>query len=68
MGQYAVDARNLGANLIGGCCGTSEKHIKKINLELQDSPYVPMNLEEKSSLNSSESHTRKTQKKKNLSI
>ena len=45
MGHYAVDARNLGANFIGGCCGTSAKHIRKIHQELQGSPYVPRKLE-----------------------
>ncbi len=28
MGQYAVMARNCGASIIGGCCGTMPEHLK----------------------------------------
>lgn len=30
--EYAVEFAKLGANLIGGCCGTTPEHIKEINL------------------------------------
>ncbi len=28
MGQYAVMARNCGASIVGGCCGTMPEHLK----------------------------------------
>lgn len=30
MGEYAKHFVNLGANIIGGCCGTGPEHIKKM--------------------------------------
>ena len=46
MGNYAVKARNFGANFIGGCCGTEAKHIKQIKKKLDNSPYKFLKLEQ----------------------
>ena len=48
--DYAVKARNLGALLIGGCCGTEAKHIKKIKEILKISPYKHLKYKQNNSL------------------
>jgi len=45
MANYACEARNLGAKLIGGCCGTTGGHVKAMSSELQVRPYMPEVLE-----------------------
>ncbi|GJL81074.1 MAG: methionine synthase [marine bacterium B5-7] len=37
MARYAVMARNTGARLIGGCCGTSPEHIAAMRAALESS-------------------------------
>ena len=49
--DYAVKARNMGAQLIGGCCGTEAKHIKKIKDILKISPYKFLKYKQSNSLN-----------------
>lgn len=36
MGAYAVLARDCGATLIGGCCGTTPEHLKKMREALEN--------------------------------
>ena len=38
MANYAVMARNAGARIIGGCCGTSPKHIAAMRKALDSTP------------------------------
>ena len=49
--DYAIKARNMGAQLIGGCCGTEAKHIKKIKEILKISPYKFLKYKQSNSLN-----------------
>ena len=37
MGEYAVMARNAGATIIGGCCGTMPEHLKAMRAALEGS-------------------------------
>lgn len=38
MGQYAVMARNSGASIIGGCCGTMPEHLRVMREALDTTP------------------------------
>ncbi len=38
MAKYAVMARDAGARIIGGCCGTSPKHVAAMRLALDSTP------------------------------
>ena len=38
MGQYAVLARDSGARIIGGCCGTTPEHLTAMRAALQTTP------------------------------
>lgn len=38
MADYAVMARNAGAKIIGGCCGTEPKHLVSMRRALENSP------------------------------
>ncbi len=38
MGQYAAMARDAGATIIGGCCGTMPAHLRKMREALDNSP------------------------------
>ncbi|MDG1532491.1 MAG: betaine--homocysteine S-methyltransferase [Paracoccaceae bacterium] len=38
MGQYAVLARNCGAKIIGGCCGTMPEHLVAMRAALENTP------------------------------
>lgn len=38
FGNYALSFKNAGASIIGGCCGTTPKHIAAIRSTLQKSP------------------------------
>jgi len=38
MGQYAVMARNCGATIIGGCCGTMPEHLRVMREALDTTP------------------------------
>ncbi|SMY07647.1 betaine--homocysteine S-methyltransferase [Flavimaricola marinus] len=38
MGEYAVMARNCGAKIIGGCCGTMPEHLSAMRKALETQP------------------------------
>jgi 5-methyltetrahydrofolate--homocysteine methyltransferase len=38
MAEYAVMARNCGARIIGGCCGTTPEHLKSMRAALEGMP------------------------------
>lgn len=38
MAEYAVMARNSGASIIGGCCGTMPDHLRKMREALENTP------------------------------
>ncbi|MEM1375317.1 MAG: betaine--homocysteine S-methyltransferase [Pseudomonadota bacterium] len=38
MADYAVLARNAGASIIGGCCGTTPEHLRKMRAALEETP------------------------------
>jgi len=40
MAKYARHARDMGASIIGGCCGTTDVHIKAMSEALQS--YIPL--------------------------
>jgi len=39
FGEYALAFCETGASLIGGCCGTTPKHIEAMALALQSNPH-----------------------------
>lgn len=41
MAEYAVLARDCGARLIGGCCGTTDEHLVKMRAALENRPKGP---------------------------
>ncbi|WP_137700329.1 betaine--homocysteine S-methyltransferase [Marimonas lutisalis] len=41
MADYAVLARDCGARIIGGCCGTMPEHLKKMREALENTPKGP---------------------------
>ena len=41
MGRYAVLARNAGARIVGGCCGTSADHLASMRRALAGAPPAP---------------------------
>ncbi|WP_372884389.1 betaine--homocysteine S-methyltransferase [Shimia sp.] len=41
MGEYAVMARNCGARIIGGCCGTMPEHLAAMRRALENSEAGP---------------------------
>ncbi|MEM9853307.1 MAG: betaine--homocysteine S-methyltransferase [Pseudomonadota bacterium] len=38
MAEYATIARNAGATIIGGCCGTTPEHLEKMRAALEETP------------------------------
>ena len=62
--DYAVKARNMGALLIGGCCGTEAKHIKKIKEILKISPYKYLKYKQSDSLNRENKKRRRNRRNK----
>lgn len=38
MGQYALLARDAGATIIGGCCGTMPEHLREMRKALESQP------------------------------
>lgn len=38
MGEYAVMARDCGAKIIGGCCGTMPDHLRQMRKALEETP------------------------------
>jgi 5-methyltetrahydrofolate--homocysteine methyltransferase len=45
MGRYAVRVRNLGATIVGGCCGNSVDHIRAMAEALASEPVERIRLE-----------------------
>ena len=41
MAEYALLARDAGATIIGGCCGTMPEHLEKMRAALEDAPKGP---------------------------
>ncbi|MDQ2092641.1 betaine--homocysteine S-methyltransferase [Rhodalgimonas zhirmunskyi] len=41
MGKYAVLARDCGARIIGGCCGTMPEHLRSMREALENTPKGP---------------------------
>ncbi|MFQ6552101.1 betaine--homocysteine S-methyltransferase [Aestuariibius insulae] len=41
MADYAVLARDCGARIIGGCCGTTQEHLRKMRAALETVPTGP---------------------------
>ncbi|SFD99317.1 betaine--homocysteine S-methyltransferase [Roseivivax sediminis] len=41
MAEYAVLARDAGARIIGGCCGTTPEHLRTMRKALEDTPPGP---------------------------
>mgnify|MGYP001417497869 CR=1 FL=1 len=41
MGEYAVLARDAGAKIIGGCCGTMPDHLRSMRAALESHPRGP---------------------------
>ncbi|MEL6691140.1 MAG: betaine--homocysteine S-methyltransferase [Pseudomonadota bacterium] len=38
MAEYAVLARDAGATIVGGCCGTTPDHLRKMRVALEETP------------------------------
>jgi len=38
MAEYAVLARDCGASIVGGCCGTTPDHLRKMRTALEETP------------------------------
>jgi 5-methyltetrahydrofolate--homocysteine methyltransferase len=41
MADYAVLARDAGARIIGGCCGTTPEHLRAMRAALEERPRGP---------------------------
>jgi methionine synthase / methylenetetrahydrofolate reductase(NADPH) len=41
FGEYALSFREAGANIMGGCCGTTPQHIAAMHRALESTPAVP---------------------------
>lgn len=42
FGEYAVQFRAAGANIVGGCCGTTPQHIAVMKKALESTPATPV--------------------------
>ena len=42
MAKYAVMARNSGAKIIGGCCGTKPEHLSSMRTALENDVIGPV--------------------------
>lgn len=42
MAEYAVLARDAGARIVGGCCGTTPEHVRAMRRALDEVPAGPM--------------------------
>jgi methionine synthase / methylenetetrahydrofolate reductase(NADPH) len=54
FGEYAVAFRNIGINIIGGCCGTTPDHIREMRKALDDPNRKPLLVISPSTLNGHE--------------
>ena len=41
MAKYAIMARDSGAKIIGGCCGTKPEHLASMRNALETNPLMP---------------------------
>ena len=41
MAKYAIMARDSGAKIIGGCCGTKPEHLASMRNALEANPLMP---------------------------
>ena len=41
MAKYAIMARDSGAKIIGGCCGTKPEHLVSMRNALEANPLMP---------------------------
>lgn len=46
--QYGIKFIEAGVNIVGGCCGTNDDHIKSLYNKLKDKKPVKVNIEKKS--------------------
>lgn len=42
FGEYAIQFRAAGANIVGGCCGTTPQHIAVMKKALESTPATPV--------------------------
>ena len=42
FGEYAIQFRQAGANIMGGCCGTTPQHIAVMKKALESTPATPI--------------------------
>jgi 5-methyltetrahydrofolate--homocysteine methyltransferase len=42
MADYAVLARDCGAKIVGGCCGTTPAHLAAMRVALESTPPGPV--------------------------
>lgn len=42
FGEYALQFRQAGANIVGGCCGTTPQHIAAMKKALESVPAIPV--------------------------
>lgn len=42
FGEYALQFREAGANIVGGCCGTTPQHIAAMKKSFEASPAMPV--------------------------
>ena len=42
FGEYALSLREAGANVVGGCCGTTPQHIAAMKKALESAPAISM--------------------------
>ena len=40
FGEYALSFRDAGANIVGGCCGTTPQHVARMRTSLDTNPHV----------------------------
>jgi methionine synthase I (cobalamin-dependent)/5,10-methylenetetrahydrofolate reductase len=45
FGEYALSLREAGANVVGGCCGTTPQHIAAMKKALESSPAPVMDIQ-----------------------
>ena len=45
MGIYAKYASNIGAKIIGGCCGSTSCHIREINKNITSDTNLEINID-----------------------
>ncbi len=54
FGEYALSLREAGANVVGGCCGTTPQHIAAMKKALESSPAPVVDIQVSEDIESSE--------------